>query len=529
MADYRLIMSLLLKGRSYREVVAAAGCSHRDVSAAKAAIRVHEITAGRLGVMSEDDLAGLFPDGRSRVSAEYEQPDFARVARSMKANRHFTLLQAWRAYAAASTPLRRYGYAQYCHLFGEFAVRNDLVAVLHHEPGRAMLADWAGDTIALVDAVTGEVPRAYLFLAVLPFSAYVFCRAFTDMRMEAWIAAHVAAFEFIGGTVQILVPDNATTATHRKARGDAARFVTDRYRQMADHYGVAVVPARVRKPRDKAAVESGVNVVNKRVIGYLAEETWTTLAELNDAIDERVFEINHEIRRADGTTRFELFSQEEAPALAPLPGEVFEQVEWKEVKAQRNYHVTTGYQHYSIPYRLAGRLLRLRLTSSRVTVFDGQQIVAEHVRKTGRKGQYSTDPAHVPPQHRNIAGLWSRTWFLDRARTCGPATVKVIEQLLDRYQIEAQGYLDCQNILESLGRRSTQRLEAACQALLNMGGHPSYSTLKRLITAIDSDQKKPAPFKPAASTRKPAPLDGSGQQTPEDVLVRGAGYYRDGR
>ncbi len=249
-----MIMSLLLKGRSYREVVAAAGCSHRDVSAARTAMTVHEITAERLGVMSEDDLAGLFPDGRSRVSAEYEQPDFARVARSMRANRHFTLLQAWRAYAAGTSPLRRYGYAQYCHLFGEYAVRNDLVAVLHHEPGRAMLVDWAGDTIALADAVTGEVSRAYLFLAVLPFSGYVFCRAFTDMRMEAWIAAHVAAFEFIGGAVQILVPDNAATATHRKARGDAARFVTDRYRLMADHYGVAVVPARVRKPRDKPRV-----------------------------------------------------------------------------------------------------------------------------------------------------------------------------------------------------------------------------------------------------------------------------------
>jgi transposase len=529
MADYRLIMSLLLKGRSYREVVAAAGCSHRDVSAAKTAMTVHEITAGRLGVMSEDDLAGLFPDGRSRVSGEYKQPDFARVAKSMRANRHFTLLQAWRAYAAASSPLRRYGYAQYCHLFGEYAVRNDLVAVLHHEPGRAVFVDWAGDTIALADAVTGEVARAYLFLAVLPFSGYVFCRAFTDMRMEAWIAAHVAAFEFFGGAVQILVPDNAATATHRRARGDAARFVTDRYRQMADHYGVAVVPARRRKPRDKAAVESGVNVVNKRVIGYLAGETWTTLAELNDAIAERVFEINHEIRRADGTTRFELFSEEEAPVLAPLTGEVFEQVEWKEVKVQRNYHVSTGYQHYSVPYRLAGRLLRLRLTSSRVTIFDGQQIVAEHARKTGRKGQYSTDPAHVPPQHRNIAGLWSRSWFLDRARTCGPATVRVIELVLDRHQIEAQGYLDCQNILESLGRRNTQRLEAACQALLNMGGHPSYSTLKRLMAAIDSDQKKPAPLKPAASTRKPAPPDSSGQQAPEGALVRGADYYRDGR
>lgn len=413
MADYRLIMSLLLKGRSYREVVAAAGCSHRDVSAAKSAMRVHEITAGRLGAMSEDDLNGLFPDGRSRVSGEYEQPDFARVAKSMRANRHYTLLRAWRAYAAGTSPLRRYGYAQYCHRFAEYAVRNDLVATLHHEPGRAMFVDWAGDTIALCDAVTGEVIRAYLFVAVLPFSGSVFCRAFTNMRTEAWIAAHVAAFEFTGGVVQILAPDNVATATHRKNRGEAARFITDRYQQMADHYGVAVVPARVRKPRDKAAVESGVNVVNKRVIGYLAEETWTTLAELNEAIDERVFEINHQIRRADGTTRFELFSAEEAPALAPLPDQAFEQVEWREVKIQRNYHATTDYQHYSVPYRLAGRLLRVRLTSSRVTIFDGQQIVAEHVRKTGRKGQYSTDPAHVPPQHRNIAGLWSRSWFLD--------------------------------------------------------------------------------------------------------------------
>ncbi len=281
--------------------------------------------------------------------------------------------------------------------------------------------------------------------------------------------------------------------------------------------------------RGKAAVESGVNVVNMRVIGYLAEETWTTLGELNEAVDGRVFEINHEIRRAGGTTRFELFSQEEAPVLAPLPDQAFEQVEWKEVKVGRNYHVSSDYQYYSVPWRLAGRLLRMRLTSSRVTIFDGQQVVAAHARKTGRKGQYATDPAHVPPQHRNIAGLWSRTWFLDRARKHGPATVKVIEQLLDRYQIEAQGYLDCQNILESLGRRNTQRLEAACQALLNMGGHPSYPALKRLMAAIGSDQEKPAPVTPAASTRKPAPPRDSDQQAPDGVLVRGADYYRDGR
>ena len=267
-----------------------------------------------------------------------------------------------------------------------------------------------------------------------------------------------------------------------------------------------------------------MNTVNKRVIGYLLEETWTTLEELNEAIAERVYEINHDIRRIDGTTRFELFCAEEAPLLAPLPDERFEQVEWKQLKAGRNYHVTADYQHYSVPYTLAGRLLRTRLTSSRVTVFDGQQVVAEHRRKTGRKGQYSTDPTHVPPQHRNVDGLWSRRWFLDRAGAFGPATVQVIEQILDRCHIEAQGYLDCQNILGTLGKAKKQKLEAACQQLVNMRGHATYSTLKRLMAAIDSDQHKPTEVRPAASNRKHVP-------TPDTAgaLVRGADYYRTGR
>ena len=234
------------------------------------------------------------------------------------------------------------------------------------------------------------------------------------------------------------------------------------------------------------------------MIGYLLEETWTTLDELNEAIADRVHEINHDIRRADGTTRFELFIAEEAPLLSPLPDERFEQVEWKQLKAGRNYHVTADYQHYSVPCALAGRMLRARLTLSRVTVFDGQQVVAEHRRMTGRKGQYSTDPGHVPPQHRNVDGLWSRRWFVDRAAAFGPATVHVIEQILDRHQIEAQGYLDC----------------------------PTYSTLKRLMAAIDSDQNKPAHVRAAASNRKNTPTPEAGAA---GALVRGADYYRQGR
>jgi hypothetical protein len=185
-----------------------------------------------------------------------------------------------------------------------------------------------------------------------------------------------------------------------------------------------------------------------------------------------------------------------------------------------------------VPYQLAGRLLRARLTSSKVTVFDGHDIVCEHRRLTGRKGQYSTLGEHVPAQHQGVDGLWSRRWFTDRARSFGPATVQVIEQILDRHQIEAQGYLDCQNILSGLGKTNRERLEAACQELLNRGGQPTYTTLKRLMAAINSDTKKPRPITPAASTRKRSNTNGNGATGVTgpaghgpDVYVRDASHY----
>ena len=525
MGNYRKIMELVLEGRSYNDIVEAVGCSRRDVSMVKKTVAARGLTAALAGSMTESAVQAMFPDGRQRVSDEYEAPDFKAVLRSMKANRHFTLQQAWRKYVGAGGESgKKYGYSQYCHLFGEHLRVNDLVATLRHEPGRAMLVDWAGDTINVVDAITAEVTRAYLFVAVLPFSGVVFCYASVNMKSEAWLDAHVRAFLFFGGVTQIIVPDNPTTATHRRTFGDAERVVNARYQQLADHYGTAIVPARVRRPRDKAAAESAVNVVNKRVIGYLSEDIWTNLSDLNSEIAVRVREINKEIRRADDTTRWEIFQAEEASLLAPLPRDRFEEVEWKELKVGRNYHLSCDFQHYSVPPVFAGRLLRVRLTALRVTVFDGADIVCEHPRQRGRKGQYSTIPEHVPKQHRDVDGLWSRRWFVDRARSVGPATVAVIEQILDRQKIEAQGYLDCQNILDGLGKRNRGRLEATCQELINQRGYATYTTLKRLMAAIDSDSKRPNPLTPAASTRKRISTV-TFHETAPAVYVRDAAHY----
>jgi transposase len=523
MAEYKRILTLLLQGHSYRAVARMVGCSHRDVATATRAIQERGITLERLGGLTEVELGAWFPDGRSGVSADYDPPDFARVALKLRRNPHYTLLLAWRSYATTSSEKRKYAYSQYCHLFNEYAQAHDLVATLHHQPGRVMFVDWAGDTIPIQDAITGAITPAYVFVAVLPFSGLIFARVFANMRMEAWLDGHVGAFEAFGGATQLVVPDHALTATHQRERGDAARFLHERYRQLTDHYGAAVLPARVRTPRDKAAVESAVNTINMRILAPLLEEVWSNLPDVNAAVRELLIEINHGIRRVDGSTRFERFTEEEAATLAPLPALPFEQVTWKELKVGRNYHVTCDYQHYSVPFTLAGRSLRARLTSVAITLFDGERVVAEHARKVGRKGQYSTDPKHVPQAHQDVSALYSRSWFVNRANSIGPATTQVIEQLLDRYAIEAQSYLDCQNILGTLGK-TRAKLEAASQQLLNMRGTPSYSTLKRLMASIDSEQRKPTPPRAAASTSKATTT----ATTPNDgVLVRDAAHYRD--
>lgn len=533
MTDYRRIMSLLLEGRSYREIGAMTACSQTTIRTAKRVIDAECFSLDGVRRLTDAEVAGLFPDGRSRVKGEYDDPDFSKIVASFKKNQHFTLLQGWRSYTSRPSALRKYGYSQYCALFNAYVTKHDLTAVLKHEPGKTMFIDWAGDTIDLVDAVTGAVTKACLFVTVLPYSGYLWCRAFTDMRMPAWVAAHVGAFEFYGGVPQLLIPDNALTASQRRERGDATRWVTDRYQQLADHYGTSVLPTNVRSPREKAAVESGVNVVNKRVIGYLAEDVWTSLDDLNAAIGERVREINHDIRRVDGSTRWERFSLEEAERLGPLPTDGFEEVEWRELKVQRNSHVTCDSQHYSVPFEHVGTLVRVRLTSSKVTVFDGQQIVCEHPRLTGRKGQYSTEATHLPDEYRNVDGLWSRQWFVRRAEAYGPTTVNVIEQLIDGRALEAQGFLDCRNVLDGLGKHNKERLEAACQQIVDTGMTPSYTAIKRLMAVIDSDTKKSAPRRPAASTRKSRvrfeASDGTDRQhseTPAGALVRGADYYR---
>lgn len=519
--DYQAIMSLVFKGRTYLEITASAGCSHRDVSTVHKAIKSAGITADRFATMTAADIEQLFPDGRKAVSQDFADPHFAQVIEEMKHNRFFTLQQGWVKYLGATSERKKYSYSQYCELFNRFAAVTDVVATLQHEPGKAMFVDWVGPTLPMVDTVTGEVSKAYFFVASLPYSGLVFCQAFSNMKQEAWNQAHVNALAFIGGVPQLIVPDNARTATHKRTRADNELVVTKAYRQLAEHYQSAIVPARSNKPRDKAHVERMVQAVESRVIGYLASETWTSFEELNDAVAERLLDLNEQLRRVNGTTRQEVFDAEEAALLQPLPDHPYESVEYKQLKVGRDYHVSSDYQHYSVPYELAGKILSVRITARTVSIFDGQSKVCEHPRKTGRRGQYSTVLSHAPKHHQQVQGLWSREWFLNRARNFGPATVQVITQILDRSKVEAQAFLACRNILSELGGKKAS-LEEACQEMLNINGYPTYTSLKRVMATLAAAKAQPTAAAPAAQNVKNL----QEIQNLSGVFVRDAEHYK---
>ncbi|WP_417802500.1 Mu transposase domain-containing protein [Thermophilibacter provencensis] len=288
---------------------------------------------------------------------------------------------------------------------------------------------------------------------------------------------------------------------------------------MAEHYGCAVVPARVRRPRDKAAAEKAVDLCETWVLAPLADERFSALSELNSEVRRLVGLLNaRPFSRREGC-RDDAFFGEERAALNPLPPARYEWCEWRRCKVAPDYHVQCESMRYSVPHRLVGRNVDVRLTASRVTVLDGGEVVAEHPRLRGRKGQYSTDAAHMPTEHLEAQSLWTRAWFERRAGEIGPETKRLLTGMLDSRAIEAQGYVACANVLSLSGRGRAAELEVACARVNASGGAASYTRVKNTMSAIRAEGRaRPAPAAPAAA---PQP-----DRAAHVGRVRGAEYYR---
>ncbi len=317
-------------------------------------------------------VSGVKPGRRKQP-----EPDWSVVARELK-RKHVTLQVLWEEYYAANPD--GYRYSRWCDLFRRWEGRLPLVMRQSHAGGEKMFVDYAGDTVpVVVNRRTGEIRQAHLFVAVLGGSSLSFACATWTEQFGDWIEAHNTAFAFFGGVPQLLVPDNAKVAVIKACHFDP--MVNRSYTDMARHYGTAVLPARPRRPKDKAKVEACVGIVERWVLGRLRNRIFYSLAELNAAIAQCLADLNERrVLRQFGKTRRELFEEVDAPNLKPLPTEPWVHAQWKRCRVGLDYHIAVERHHYSVPHRFARREVEVRYTARTVEVFLAGERIAVHMR-----------------------------------------------------------------------------------------------------------------------------------------------------
>ncbi|MBL5974491.1 MAG: IS21 family transposase [Candidatus Leucobacter sulfamidivorax] len=510
MTDYRQLMRLVLDKVPYREIAARQGGSQRTIAKVRRVLDEHQLTAvSQVDALSREDVDGLFSDGRKSVTGEFVPVDIDKVVAARLGRNKPPLKVLWAQYlhVDAADGRGHYGYERFCQIVAEHVRVNDLTAPIQHVPGHTMQVDWAGTRMQIVDPISGEVSAVSVFVASLPYSGLVFAYGCLDEKFPAWADAHRRAFEYIDGVTLLVVPDNASTASNQISKSERARDVNSSYSGFLEHYRTAAVPTRSAAPRDKGHVESGVKVVTNWVIHYLADRSFASLDDLNEAIAERVEWINHRTPfRGDQRSRWEWFAEHEKPALLELPEQRWEPVSWRKAKVHRDWHIQIDTIKYSVPYAFAGLGVDVRIVGDTLDVLADGEVIATHQRGRHRN-RYVTDPGHAPAYLEDQAGLWTRAYFLRQAAKAGPGTVTALTRLLDSKTIEAQGFRSCMNILD-LGKRGNRGLlELACRRLTDGDPHRqiSYTAVKHAIAAIRAEQNARPTTDPEAWARADTP------------------------
>jgi transposase len=417
-------------------------------------------------------------------------PDWKKVNEELK-KRHVTMALLWDEYRKES--LEGYGYSQFCELYHRWKEKLDPPMRQKHLAGDKLYVDYAGDTVPIVDPETGEVRQVQIFVAVLGASNYTYAEAQEDQTLPNWIGGHVRSFVFLGGLPQILVPDNLTQGVKKANRYEPDLNPT--YFEMAEYYGLAVIPARARRPRDKSKVEVGVQVVERWILARLRNRTFFSLGELNRFIQSLLGELNNRKMEHLEKTRRELFDEVDRPALRPLPERPYEFATFKTCRVNIDYHVEFEKHFYSVPYTLIHEEVRIRATEHLLEIFHKRQVdpVALHPRSS-RPGMYTTQSAHMPPKHQSTAE-WSGERLLEWAGKIGPQTSQLVQAIIASKRCEEQAFRSCLGILRLSKGVSSSQMESACQAAIK--AHLlNYTGFKTLLEHLpeDSQEALPAPM-----------------------------------
>ncbi len=435
------------------------------------------------------------------------EPDWEYVHRELR-RKGVTLLLLWQEYKE-SHPDDGYQYSAFCGHYRKFRSKLDVVLRQEHKAGEKLFVDYSGDGIGIVDPATGEPWEAQLFVATLGASSYTFAEATPTQELRWWIEAHIHTFEHLGGVTEITVPDNTRTAVTQPCRYEPDLNPT--YLEMAQHYGTAVIPARSRKPRDKAKVESGVLIAQRWILAALRNHTFFSLQQANEAIAVKVDELNDRKFQKLPSTRRQLFESLDKPALKALPAKRYEIAEWSRPRANIDYHVEIEHHFYSVPYQLRGERLDARRTTTTIEILFKGRRVASHRRSYVLNGS-TTVVEHMPKSHREYLE-WTPSRIVSWAGRTGPETAQLVERIMAARAHPEQGYRACLGVLR-LGRAyGEERLEAASARAMAIGSC-SYKTVKTILNT-GTDRQRELPEEEPDLTLPP-----------DHENVRGSAYYQ---
>jgi transposase len=443
----------------------------------------------------------LFPPPPDVATDQRPVPDWSAVHRELRRpNMTLALLcEEYRSNAAAG-----FSYSWFCEQYREWAGRLKPTMRQVHTAGERLFVDFAGHTMEVIDGASGEINRAEIFVAVLGASSFIYAEATWSQTLPDWIGAHVNALNALGGAPRQIVSDNLKAGITKACFYEPT--VNRTYADMAAHYSTAIIPARPYKPRDKAKVEVGVQVVQRWILARLRNHQFFSLAALNRTIRELVDQLNDRPMRGWGTTRRALFEQLDRPALLPLPPTPYEYAEWKRCRVNLDYHIDIDKHLYSVPFRLLREEVEARITAKTVEIFHRGKLVANHLRSL-RPHRPTTVPDHMPSSHRRYHD-WTHEKILREARATGDDISALVEVILRSRPHPEQGFRSCIGILGLRKRYGMERVDAACARALALGTR-SYGSVAAILKHGQEQKKAVDPEQPSLFHEN----------------IRGPGYY----
>lgn len=434
----------------------------------------------------------LFPlDSEVKRSALEREPDWKYIHEELR-KKGVTLLLLWQEYLVENP--KGFRYSQFCELYKRWKKTLQVSMRQTHRAGEKMFVDYCGQTVEVKNGLRGDVFKAQIFVAVLGASNYTFAEAHHKQDIAHWLGGHSRGFEFFGGVPEVVVPDNLKAGVQSPCRYEPA--LNPSYHDMAKHYQVAVIPARVRKPKDKSKAEVGVQVVQRWILAVLRKRLFFSLAQLNQAIKELLIDLNNRQMRHLGKSRKELFESLEKPVLKTLPQHPYPFWEWRKAKVPPDYHVKFDHNYYSVPSRYVGKKVDIRANQNLLEIYINGKVIAYH-KRSYNKNFVLTEAKHMPKKHRIIKEV-NAQHLINWSEKVGPKTSAMISQILSSENHPEQTYRKCLGILRLGGRYGEERLEAACNRALHFGVN-QYKGLESMLKngcdklpLVEPDQTQPA-------------------------------------